>query len=109
MIAHRTSFTYKDRDVDAGTVVEELGVRYILEAWVYALKGNVRLFNPEGPADFREAKALIERAVALDPGISSAWSGLDFVHFAASLTSMPGISVPDSKDLSLRAAGMPAQ
>jgi len=175
VIARRTSFAYKDRDVDAGTVVEELGVRYVLEgsvrrsgdrvrvnaqlidgrtnrnvwsdrfdtrvdevffsgneltghiasvlkaelreadsrrsgppeslaAWDYALKGNVLLFNPDGPQDFREAQALLERAVELDPGISSAWSGLAFVHFAASVGSIPGISSPESKDRSLRAA-----
>lgn len=75
-----------------------------LEAWDYALRGNVKLFNPTGPKDFQDAKALLDKAVQLDPNIASAWSGLAFVHFAASMGHIPGISVPASKDLSLEAA-----
>jgi len=75
-----------------------------LEAWDYALQGNVLLFNPKSLRDFQDAKALLERAVELDPGIASAWSGLAFIHFAASLSPMPGITVPNSKSLSLEAA-----
>lgn len=175
VIARRTSFTYKNREVDVGTVAHELNVRYVLEgsirrsgdmlrvnaqlidgttrshvwsdrfdrelndafsvqndvtgriasalkaelreaenrrqppaaglkAWDYALKGNVLLFNPKSLNDFREAKELLETATELDPGISSAWSGLAFVHFAASLSAMPGVTKPNSKDLSLQAA-----
>lgn len=79
------------------------GLPESLAAWDYALQGSVLLFNPGGAEDFREAKALLERAVELDPGISSAWSGLAFVHFAASLRHMPEVSAGDSKDRSLRA------
>ncbi len=60
-----------------------------LKAWDYALRGNVRLFNPKSAEDFQEAKALLDRAVELDPGIASAWSGLAFVHFAASTSPIP--------------------
>ena len=74
------------------------------EAWDYALKGNVLLFNPKSLDDFRQAKTLLEKAVELDPSIASAWSGLAFVHFAASMRAIPGISVPNSMDLSLETA-----
>ena len=75
-----------------------------LEAWDYALRGNVLLFNPKSVDDFRESKAMLEKAIDLDPEIASAWSGLAFVHFAASLRTIPGISEPDSAGLSLKAA-----
>ncbi len=75
-----------------------------LEAWDYALRGNVLLFNPKGPQDFRDAKTLLEKALELDSGLASAWSGLAFVHFVASLRPLPGISRPNSKSLSLEAA-----
>jgi TolB-like protein/DNA-binding winged helix-turn-helix (wHTH) protein/Flp pilus assembly protein TadD len=75
-----------------------------LEAWDYALRGNVLLFNPKGLKDFQDAKALLDKAVRLDPSIASAWSGLAFVHFVASLGPIPGVSVPNSKNLSLETA-----
>ncbi len=75
-----------------------------LEAWDYSLRGNVLLFNPEGAEDFRDAKTLLDKAIELDPDIASAWSGLAFIHYVASLRPLPGISAPDSKDLSLQAA-----
>ena len=75
-----------------------------LEAWDYALRGNVLLFNPKSLKDFRDAKALFDKAVQLDPSIASAWSGLAFVHFVASLRPIPGVSVPNSKNLSLESA-----
>ena len=75
-----------------------------LKAWDYALKGNVLLFNPKSVDDFRESKAMLEKAIDLDPEIASAWSGLAFVHFAASLRTIPGISEPDSAGLSLDTA-----
>ena len=75
-----------------------------LEAWDYALRGNVLLFNPKSLKDFQDSKALLDKAVQLDPSIASAWSGLAFVHFVASLSSIPGISVPNSKNLSLETA-----
>ncbi|WP_290648962.1 winged helix-turn-helix domain-containing tetratricopeptide repeat protein [Aquisalimonas sp.] len=75
-----------------------------LKVWDYALRGNVLLFNPDSAEDFRDAKALLDKAVELDPSIASAWSGLAFVHFAASMRPIPGVSVANSKDLSLEAA-----
>ncbi|RMD65183.1 MAG: hypothetical protein D6826_00700 [Alphaproteobacteria bacterium] len=75
-----------------------------LKAWDYALRGNVLLFNPTGAKDFQDAKALLDKALQLDPTIALAWSGLAFVHYAASLRPIPGVSVPNSKDLSLKAA-----
>jgi TolB-like protein/class 3 adenylate cyclase/Tfp pilus assembly protein PilF len=75
-----------------------------LEAWDYALQGNVLLFNPSGPKAFLEAKSLLEKALELDPSVASAWSGLAFVHFVASLYPIPGVSVPHSTKLSLEAA-----
>lgn len=75
-----------------------------LQAWDYSLRGNVLLFNPTGLEDFQKAKALLDKSVALDPGIASAWSGLAFVHFVASLRPIPGITVANSKNLSLEAA-----
>jgi len=83
---------------------ERQGPPESLEAWDYALQGNVLLFNPKSLDDFREAKALLEKAIDLDPDIASAWSGLAFVHFAASTRFIPEVSVPDSADLSLKAA-----
>ena len=77
-----------------------------LEAWDYALRGNVLLFNPKSLKDFQDAKALLDTALELDPNIASAWSGLAFVQFVASLRPIPGISVPDSHNLSLEAAQM---
>ncbi len=73
-----------------------------LEAWDYALKGNVLLVQPK--RDFRGAKELFDKAIALDPNIASAWSGLAFVHFVASFGNIPGVTEPNSKDLSLQAA-----
>jgi len=173
VIARRTSFTYRARDVDVPTVADELGVRYVLEgsvqradgrvrinaqlidgatgghvwsqrydrdvadaftvqsavtgqiasalkaelrdadlerqgppesrkAWDYALRGNVLLVRPQ--RDFRRAKALLEKAIELDPTIASAWSGLAFVHFAASSSQIPGVTEPNSKTRSLEAA-----
>lgn len=75
-----------------------------LEAWDYALRGNVLLFNPASLNDFQDAKALLDKAVQLDPGIASAWSGLAFVHYVASLRPIPGVSVSNSKNLSLETA-----
>jgi TolB-like protein/DNA-binding winged helix-turn-helix (wHTH) protein/Tfp pilus assembly protein PilF len=75
-----------------------------LVAWDYALRGNVLLFNPKSLDDFREAKALLDTAIDLDPDIASAWSGLAFVHFAGSTSSIPGVSAPNSAVLSLEAA-----
>lgn len=75
-----------------------------LKAWDYSLRGNVLLFNPDGAGDFRKAKALLDKAVELDPDIASAWSGLAFIHYVASLRPIPGISAHNSKDLSLQAA-----
>jgi len=75
-----------------------------LKAWDYSLRGNVLLFNPESAEDFRKAKALLDKAIELDPDIASAWSGLAFIHYVASLRPIPGVSAPDSKDLSLQAA-----
>ena len=75
-----------------------------LEAWDYSLRGNVLLFNPSGVEDFQDARTQLDKAVELDPSIASAWSGLAFVHFVASLRPIPGISVPNSKNLSLEAA-----
>ncbi len=75
-----------------------------LEAWDYALQGNVLLFNPKSLKDFQDAAVLLKKALGLDPDIAPAWSGLAFVHFVASLRPIPGISVPNSKNLSLEAA-----
>ena len=175
VIARRSSFTYRGRDVDVTAVAEELGVRYVLEgsvrresgrvrvnaqlidgetrrhvwsgkfdreftnafsvqseitghiasvlkaelrvadnlrevgaenmeAWDYSLRGNVLLFNPRGAHDFVEAKRLLELATDLDPEIATAWSGLAFVHFVASVANLPGISSPDSPQLALENA-----
>ena len=175
VISRSTSFTYRDEDVDAETVAETLGVRYVLEgsvsingnkarinarlidgttdrhlwsdrfevgigevfgvqdnvtgriasvlraelrkadtkrqqpelatdAWDFALRGNVILYNHESVTDYQEAYDLLSRAVQLDPSISSAWGGLAFVHFVASLSPIPGLTRPDSPQLSLQAA-----
>jgi len=88
------------READSRRQLPVAGVK----AWDYALRGNVLLFNPDGPADFQDAKALLDKAVQRDPNVSAAWSGLAFVHYAASLRPIPGVSAPDSADLSLEAA-----
>jgi adenylate cyclase len=75
-----------------------------MEAWDYALRGNVLLFNPKGASDFIEAKRLLERAIQLDPNVASAWSGLAFVHFVASQVRLPGITEPNSALLALETA-----
>jgi TolB-like protein/DNA-binding winged helix-turn-helix (wHTH) protein/Tfp pilus assembly protein PilF len=74
------------------------------DAWDYALRGNVLLYNHESVTDYQEAHALLSKAVSLDPEISSAWGGLAFVHFIASFTPIPGLTRPDSAQLSLDAA-----
>ena len=74
------------------------------DAWDYALRGNVILYNHETVADYQQAHALLTRAVTLDPSIASAWAGLAFVHYVASVASIPDLSQPDSADLSLEAA-----
>lgn len=175
VISRSTTFTYRDRAIDAASVADELDVRYVLEgslrfdddsvtinaqlidgesnshlwsdrferdpaglfevqgsvtgriastlraelrvadnqrqspeatddAWTYALRGNVILYNHESIADYQEAHRLLTRAVTLDPSIASAWGGLAFVHFIASLATIPGVSQPDSAALSLEAA-----
>lgn len=75
-----------------------------MKAWDYALKGNVLLFNPTSFENYQNAKVFLDKAIGLDPTILSAWSGLAFVHYAASMRPIPGVSVPNSKGLSLRAA-----
>lgn len=175
VISRSTTFTYRDREVEAATVARELGVRYVLEgslrvdagdvvinaqlidgesnshlwsnryerdladlfdvqnnvtgriastlraelrvaadkrqipevtdgAWTFALRGNVMLYNHQSIADYREAHALLTRAVELDPTIASAWGGLAFIHYVASVASIPGLSRPESAHLSLEAA-----
>ncbi len=74
------------------------------EAWDYALRGNVLLYNHQSVTDYQEAHALLTKAVSLDPGISSAWGGLAFLHFVASSAPIPGLTRPDSPELSLDAA-----
>jgi TolB-like protein/DNA-binding winged helix-turn-helix (wHTH) protein/Tfp pilus assembly protein PilF len=74
------------------------------DAWDYALRGNVLLYNHQSVTDYQEAHSLLSKAVSLDPGISSAWGGLAFVHFAASFAPIPGVTRPDSAELSLEAA-----
>ncbi|PWE33821.1 hypothetical protein DDZ14_03940 [Maritimibacter sp. 55A14] len=74
------------------------------DAWDYALRGNVLLYNHQSVTDYQEAHALLSKAVELDPGISSAWGGLAFVHFVASSAPIPGITRPDSARISLDAA-----
>lgn len=74
------------------------------DAWDYALRGNVLLFNRQSVTDYQEAYAYLSKAIDLDPGISSAWGGLAFVHFAASFDPIPDITRPDSAELSLEAA-----
>ncbi|WP_104016882.1 winged helix-turn-helix domain-containing tetratricopeptide repeat protein [Roseovarius nitratireducens] len=73
-----------------------------MEAWDYALKGNMELVQPD--RDFRVAKDLLEKAIELDPKVASAWSGLAFVHFAGSFGNIRGVSQPNSEDMSLQAA-----
>ncbi len=73
-------------------------------AWDYALRGNVLLYNHQSLSDYQQAHDLLSRAVELDPSISSAWSGLSFLHFAASGGNIPGVSQPNSKELSFEAA-----
>jgi len=80
------------------------GPRVTSDAWDHALQGNVILFNHETIADYQQAYDHLMQAVELDPSISSAWGGLAFIHFVASLTPIPEISRPDSAALSLDAA-----
>jgi len=75
-------------------------------AWDYALRGNVILYNHQSVSDYKEAHALLSEAVSLDPTISSAWAGLAFIHYIASVAAIPGLSEPDSAALSLEAARM---
>ncbi|MEQ8968247.1 MAG: winged helix-turn-helix domain-containing protein [Azospirillaceae bacterium] len=74
------------------------------DAWDSALRGNVILYNHQSISDYQTAHALLTRAIDLDPTISSAWSGLAFVHYVASQAAIPGVSAPDSATLSLEAA-----
>ena len=83
---------------------ERQGPEATRDAWDYALRGNVVLYDRSSIADYQEAHTLLTKAVALDPKISSAWSGLAFVHYVASQADIPGVSEPNSKGLSLEAA-----
>ena len=73
-------------------------------AWDLSLRGNVILYNHQSIADYQQAYSLLSEAVELDPTISSAWTGLSFVHYVASLVRIPGVTQPTSKVLSLEAA-----
>ncbi|CUK01990.1 Transcriptional activator CadC [Ruegeria denitrificans] len=73
-------------------------------AWDYALRGNVLLYNHQSVTDYQEAYALLTKATELDPGIASAWGGLAFVHLVGSLANVPGVSRADSAQLSLETA-----
>lgn len=73
-------------------------------AWDYALRGNVLLYNHQSVTDYQEAYDHLTKAVALDPEISSAWGGLAFLHFIASIAPIPGITRPDSAELALSSA-----
>ncbi len=73
-------------------------------AWDYALRGNVLLYNHQSVSDYQEAYALLTKATELDPEIASAWGGLAFVHLVGSLAAVPGVSRSDSAQLSLEAA-----
>lgn len=74
------------------------------DAWDYALRGNVLLYNHQSISDYQQAHDLLSQAVELDPEISSAWGGLAFVHLVANFATVPGITNPDSARLSLEAA-----
>jgi len=74
------------------------------DAWDHALRGNVILYNHQSVSDYQDAHALLSEAVERDPTISSAWSGLAFVHYVASQATIPGVSAPDSAQRSLDAA-----
>jgi TolB-like protein/DNA-binding winged helix-turn-helix (wHTH) protein/Tfp pilus assembly protein PilF len=74
------------------------------DAWDHALRGTVMLYNHQSISDYQQAYTLLKKAVVLDPSISSAWTGLSFVHYVASVTQIPGVSQPDSAELSLEAA-----
>ena len=75
------------------------------EAWDYAAQGTAKIHRPTlGAHVYTEAKALFDRAIALDPELALAWEGLSFVYFVASTRELPGISGPDTARLALEAA-----
>jgi len=74
-----------------------------LKAWDYALQGYVGLYQLSLDT-LGESKALLEKALELDPTLAVAWIGLARMHYRAYRRPAPGISVPHSKKLSLEAA-----
>ncbi len=67
------------------------------------MQGNVGLYQSSTDT-LGETKALLEKALELDPNLAFAWNGLARVHYRAYRRHVPGISVPNSNELSLEAA-----
>jgi len=57
-----------------------------MEAWDYALRGWAELWTKTVSKESTlEAKRLLEKAIALDPKLALAWTGMARVHFVAAI------------------------
>lgn len=70
-----------------------------LDVWEIALQGFVRAFfeAPRTVDQYREVKALLDKAASADPNLQLAWIGLARLHYIASTRALPGISRGDAK------------
>jgi TolB-like protein/Tfp pilus assembly protein PilF len=76
-----------------------------LDAWELALQGFVEAFeNPRTVDQYREAKALLDKAVAADPKLVIGWIGLAHLHYIASTRGYLGISRDEAKKMLLETA-----
>ena len=69
-----------------------------LDAWDVALQGYVEAFgNPRTIEGYHDAKARLETAIKMDPGLAIGWIGLAHLHYIASTRGYPGISPADAR------------
>ena len=73
-----------------------------LDAWEIALQGYVKASKmPRTVDQYREVKALLDKALAADPKLVMGWVGLARLHYVASTRGYPGISHQVAKKMLL--------
>jgi adenylate cyclase len=113
VIARNSAFAYKGRTPDIRRVCRELGVRYVLEGSVRKAGSRVRInaqmivrrdgrgkvdpeaydcllrgrecLNRMSAASLAESRAMLLRAIDLDPGLAAAYATLSIVHITEHL------------------------
>lgn len=69
-----------------------------LTAWELALQGAMTLLTkPRSTETYLRSKALLEKALSLDPTLSSAWTGLARIYQRAGTSGMPGMKRADAR------------